>query len=319
MSERTKELNKKRNKAIRLAWEREQELVSKGKATRDWTPDQQKDILDPHRGKAYDERGRAFVGQHMKSVKAYEDYADNPDNIQFLTKDEHLEAHKGSWNNPTNWYYDPVTKVFYDFGEDELIPCKIFPLSNPVATIIQTTEQDNKKTNDDLLAEEERVKEHPDFSDHSGSEPNQTQRRTEFEASSQEDELKSLGPMEAPKSEGGFFKKVKNVGRFIIDHQQEILQIAGVVGLAVKGISSIVETISVNRNSNEITIEEEPSSSIDAPDNSDIGSVVTESLEKVNRSSPREHEVPGHKQRYHTKNGIEWRDKDPYPIGGKKD
>ena len=34
-----------RNKAIRLAWEREQGLVSEGKGTRDWTEAQQKDIL----------------------------------------------------------------------------------------------------------------------------------------------------------------------------------------------------------------------------------------------------------------------------------
>ena len=38
---------KERNKAIRLAWEREKELVSKGEGTRDWSQDQQKDILDP--------------------------------------------------------------------------------------------------------------------------------------------------------------------------------------------------------------------------------------------------------------------------------
>ena len=43
---------KERNKAIRLAWEREQGLVSEGKGTRDWTEEQQKDILDPEKTKA---------------------------------------------------------------------------------------------------------------------------------------------------------------------------------------------------------------------------------------------------------------------------
>ena len=54
MSRRTSESNK----AILAAWNKEQELVREGKGTRDWTPEQQQDILD--KGKAYDENGRAF-------------------------------------------------------------------------------------------------------------------------------------------------------------------------------------------------------------------------------------------------------------------
>lgn len=54
------------NKAIAKAWENERNNVLEGKGTREWTPEQQQDILD--RGKAYDENGRAFEGQHMKSV-----------------------------------------------------------------------------------------------------------------------------------------------------------------------------------------------------------------------------------------------------------
>ena len=100
---------KERNKAIRLAWEREQELVSEGKGTRDWSQEQQKDILNPEKGKAYDENGRAFEGQHMKSAAEYPEYQGDPNNIQFLTREEHLEAHKGSWQNLTNWYYNPET------------------------------------------------------------------------------------------------------------------------------------------------------------------------------------------------------------------
>ncbi|MBQ8961750.1 MAG: hypothetical protein IJ071_11155 [Ruminococcus sp.] len=128
MSQRTSEANS----AIRKAWQREQELVSEGKGTRDWTEQQQKDILDPQKGKAYDEKGRAFEGQHMKSVEKYPEYQGDPDNIQFLTKDEHLEAHKGNWQNPTNWHYDPETKTYTEFKDDELIPCKAMELSQPV-------------------------------------------------------------------------------------------------------------------------------------------------------------------------------------------
>ena len=123
------------NRAILEAWEREARLVGEGLGTRDWTIEQQRDILDPDRGKAYDDRGRAFQGQHMKSVEKYPEYQGDPENIQFLTLAEHLEAHKGSWQNPTNWYYDPVTKQFFDFGENRFVPCKIIELSNPVVDI----------------------------------------------------------------------------------------------------------------------------------------------------------------------------------------
>lgn len=46
---------KERNKAVRKAWEIEHQLVKEGCGTRDWTEKQQKDILDPAKGKAYEE------------------------------------------------------------------------------------------------------------------------------------------------------------------------------------------------------------------------------------------------------------------------
>lgn len=45
-----------RNKAIREAWSKEQELVQEGKGTREWMPEQQKDILE--KGRAYDDKGK---------------------------------------------------------------------------------------------------------------------------------------------------------------------------------------------------------------------------------------------------------------------
>lgn len=74
---------RERNRAIRKAWEREQQLVQEGKGTRDWTKEQQADILNPDKGKAYDDQGRAFEGQHMKSASEYPEYQGDPDNIQF--------------------------------------------------------------------------------------------------------------------------------------------------------------------------------------------------------------------------------------------
>ena len=77
-----------RNKAVREAWNKELELVQEGKGTREWTPEQQKDILE--KGRAYDENGKAFEGQHMKSAEMYPEYLGEPGNIQFLTREEHL-------------------------------------------------------------------------------------------------------------------------------------------------------------------------------------------------------------------------------------
>ena len=315
MSDRIKELNKKRNKAIKLAWEREQELVREGKATRDWTEEQQKDILDPRRGKAYDEKGRAFEGQHMKSVKPYEDYADNPDNIQFLTKDEHLEAHKGSWNNSTNWYFDPVTKTFHDFGEDELIPCKVFPLSNPVAIIME-----NEKKADEGRTAEEKTETQAKSFEMGDLEADQSTPRTENNSAGVKSTPKPSGTTKAPKSGNGFINGLKFVGRFIVEHPKESFEIAGVVAMGLaKGISSIRGQDN-NRTNSDISVPDLSTQlSSNTPDKSDMASTIADIVEKANRSSPREHEVPGHKQRYHTKDGVIWRDKDPYSRGRKKD
>ena len=68
MSRRTAESSK----AIRVAWNKEQELVLEGQGTREWTPQQQQDILN--KGKAYDDEGFAFEGQHMKSAEKYPEY-----------------------------------------------------------------------------------------------------------------------------------------------------------------------------------------------------------------------------------------------------
>lgn len=119
-----------RNRAIREAWENEKSLVLEGKGTRDWTDEQQGQIAE--KGKAYDDQGRAFEGQHMKCVSAYPEYLDDPRNIQFLSREEHLAAHGGSWMNQTNGYYDPVLKTMSDFGAGPPQPCAEMPLTNPL-------------------------------------------------------------------------------------------------------------------------------------------------------------------------------------------
>lgn len=54
-----------------------------------------------------------------------------------------------------------------------------------------------------------------------------------------------------------------------------------------------------------------------APKKSDIATKVADIVEKANRTSPSENDVSGHRQRYHTKDGVVWRDKAPYHRGGK--
>ena len=110
-------------------------------------PEQQEQIAE--KGKAYDDQGRAFEGQHMKCVSAYPEYLDDPRNIQFLSHDEHLAAHGGSWMNQTNGYYDPVLRTMSDFGDGPPQPCAEVPLTNPLyAELLNpaSTETTNAKT-----------------------------------------------------------------------------------------------------------------------------------------------------------------------------
>ena len=110
------QLNRDRQKAVRDAWNREKELVSEGRGTVNWTPEQQKELMETGRVKGYE-------GQHMKSVHEYPEYAGSVDNIQLLTHEEHLEAHnsgveKSGYRSPTNGYYDASSKTMHSFGSN---------------------------------------------------------------------------------------------------------------------------------------------------------------------------------------------------------
>lgn len=107
-------LTSARQSAVRNAWKNEQERVYNGKGTRDWTVDQQKELLETGSVDGYE-------GHHMKSVSLYPEFAGDPNNIQFLNEDEHLYgAHLGSYHNTTNGYYDPFTKTMVEFTEGDL-------------------------------------------------------------------------------------------------------------------------------------------------------------------------------------------------------
>jgi len=85
-----------RIKAVRLAWRQEQALVQRtGKGTRTWTAAEREELLKTGKVEGY-------YGHHVNNVKNNPEMAGNPDNIAFVTKEEHLDAHAGSWRNPTS-------------------------------------------------------------------------------------------------------------------------------------------------------------------------------------------------------------------------
>ena len=310
---------KERNKAIRLAWEREQKLVTEGKGTRDWSEDQQKDILDPNKGKAYDENGRAFEGQHMKSAAEYPDYQGDPDNIQFLTREEHLEAHKGSWQNPTNWYYNPETKEFVDFGENKPTSCEIIKLSDPVAvqTAPSPAEQDDVESAKERQASSE-------TSDKPDSVPTKNETRTKYSSHSTRAKPSINGTQGSGvrKVVDTITSSVEKAAKWAWNHKGEI--IAGAVTLGKIGLD-IADTVSKSNSGNsgkggfqpifdtfsDITESEEGSSS----SNDDVTVGDHDDSEKGTHASPREHMVKPHGQHY-GKDKV-GKEKAAYPRGGK--
>lgn len=109
-------LNRQRAAAVKKAWQRERELILQGMGTVDWTPAQQKEILETGRVEGYE-------GQHMKSCVKFPEYAAWEENIQFLTHQQHLAAHnsgcgKHGYRSPTNGYFDPQTGKMHSFGSN---------------------------------------------------------------------------------------------------------------------------------------------------------------------------------------------------------
>lgn len=187
MSRRTSEANK----AIATAWANEQQLVQEGKGTRDWTPEQQQDILE--KGKAYDENGKAFEGHHMKSAEAYPEYQGDPENIQFLSRAEHFDAHGGNFQNPTNGYYDPETGETREFGENKYEPCEARDLSKPIVQKNENTEEDNESmNNDENKKEAESTAEDENVSKDEG-----------VDRSSQDEAMSDIAPEEASNESNG--------------------------------------------------------------------------------------------------------------------
>ncbi|ALZ64710.1 hypothetical protein FORC13_p225 (plasmid) [Bacillus cereus] len=84
-----------RDQGVRHAWKQERNMIIKtGKGARNWSNKRKAEIV--RKGKA-----KGFHGHHINSVKSNPYSTANPRNIKFLTPKQHINAHKGSWRNPT--------------------------------------------------------------------------------------------------------------------------------------------------------------------------------------------------------------------------
>lgn len=121
-----------RSKAVKQAWEREVKLVKQGKGTRQWTQAEQRELLLTGRIKKY-------VGHHVKSVKSYPQYAGTQENIQFLTRSEHYNAHLYDWKNSFNNYFNAEKKSWGRFSEN--VGLQVFQLKSGLSEIEKTNIQ----------------------------------------------------------------------------------------------------------------------------------------------------------------------------------
>jgi len=88
-------LASERRSAVKNAWKAERTSVSEtGKGTRVWTESQKNELID--RGKV-----SGYQGHHINSVNGSPGLAGLANNIKFLTRNEHLAEHGGSWLNKT--------------------------------------------------------------------------------------------------------------------------------------------------------------------------------------------------------------------------
>ena len=299
---------KERLKAVRLAWEREQQLVQEGKGTRDWTEEQQKDILDPDKGKAYDDSGRAFEGQHMKSAVEYPEYQGDPDNIQFLTREEHLEAHKGSWQNPTNWYYNPETKEFIEFGDNKPIPCEPIRLSQPIRKIKIDAQEQSSGQEGLYPSQSEEPSENSQL-------PLQDNLPHYFKNTPHEQTAPTLTP-EVHESLGEKILRAVDAAREFGKRHPIISNIVKWGGAFIVGLGT---ASAVNRGSDGRGSENDESVLFDSFSSSSDDDIYGDPLSSKDypdeRSSPREHDVSGYDRQ---QNGKTVHVK-PYKRGGKHD
>lgn len=307
MSRRTSEANK----AICEAWNAEQQLVQEGKGTRDWTPEQQKDILE--KGKAYDENGKAFEGHHMLNVEKFPEHQGNPQNIEFLSRPEHLQAHDGNYQNPTCGYFDYITGETRFFENGNLEPCIVIELSNPIINIDLPSETVSDKK---VVSDEEKVVE--------GVIKENTEKA--YETNNQILTKNCAEPI-TPKSKVELKKKsaigdkilhtVEAVLTFSERHPVATKIIKAVVPIAI-GVVADVASKRGRSNSGKTRLKVPTKQILGIGSQSNIiektSEVVAQVKEVPERNSPCAHIVGPHSQRY---NGV-LKEKAAYPRGSKK-
>ena len=118
-------IDTRRAKGVELAWRRERDLVRRGRGTRPWTTKEQKQLLTTN-------RIRGYHGHHMLSVSKYPQYADHPNNVQFLSarkrNNEHLCAHRLHFRNPSEGRYNIRTKAIRRLDDAEPRAMRSYPL-----------------------------------------------------------------------------------------------------------------------------------------------------------------------------------------------
>lgn len=297
------------NKDFLVAWTKEQELVQKGKGTREWTPQQQKDILD--KGKAYDDKGKAFERQHMKSAQQYPEYQGAPGNIQFLTRAEHLKSHNGNWHNPTNWYFNTVTKEKLGFGDGPFISCDIIQLTDPIMKV--QVKQEIKK---------EVVNESVDKMQNKSEQAIITESSHVIEKlKDNRDDTSKPGLVKEQKSGIKYIRKA--IVEFPVKHPTAT-KVIKIVGIAASAIIVAVVTESSKRgsldsgNGTSDGAYDYDRYTPDEPDES-CEDYLTDDVSEDSYKPYTPNEVSSHRQRYHTKDGVVWKYKDSYHRGGRDD
>jgi hypothetical protein len=150
-SEEKLQLNRDRQKAVREAGAREKSLCSQGRGTVDWTPAQQAALMRSGWAAGYE-------GQHMKAVAAFPQYAGDPNNILFLSHEDHLAAHnsgqeQSGYRSAPNGYYDPTPQTMHGFGDDPPYVVS-FDLSEPCFLLAESTEETFSASQDEALTHE---------------------------------------------------------------------------------------------------------------------------------------------------------------------
>ena len=245
----------------------------------------------------------------MKSAEMYPEYQGEPGNIQFLTRSEHLEAHDGNWQNPTNWYFNPVTKEKLDFGDGPFIPCKIISLPEPVIKLKADAENDKKSDIESVENKDSKA-------------PQSVSIQKESPKTDTVPKLK-IGIGEHIKN--AFRTGAKAVVEFPVKHPTATKVLKG-LGIAAAAIT--VEALSEpsKNNSSNSEYKNKDTDSNRENDNyeelEDLGD-DNDTNDKASETSDipyTPNDVPAGKQRYHYKDGsVRWKDKLSYHRDGKKD